>query len=347
MHTYGELGALAGDWNALARESGNLFQTHEWLSGWWRAFGRGEPAWMVLHDGDGSIRAGACLSPLRANGMSSAANVHSGTWDVLARDDAARAQLCSAIAGLGANRMHLRGLPQSGDSERLLREDLRRAGYRVLSAPGPFSPWLQLPGTWDELLASLSSSMRSSMRRTQRTLEKHGSLSFATATDGAPLERQLERFIALEAAGWKGRNGSAIAAKPATDGLYRGFASAAARQGWMRLYTLELDGELIAASFACVFSGECVLLKSAFDERRRELSPGRYLLAEVIRSAIEQEHLSSCDFLGEADRYKLRWAPQVRPRMTMWAYRGAALPGYTLRRHVRPMVKSARDRIRS
>jgi CelD/BcsL family acetyltransferase involved in cellulose biosynthesis len=347
VRTHRELGALATEWNAIAGESGNLFQTHEWLSGWWRAFGEGDPSWMVLHDRDGSIRAGACLSPLRANGMTSAANVHSGMWDVLARDEAARAQLWSAIAGLGANRLHLRGLPQAGPSEPLVREDLRRAGYRVLSTPGPFSPWLKLPGTWEELCGSLSSSMRSSMRRTERTLEKRGSLTFATATAGAQLERQLERFIALESSGWKGRNGSAIAAKPATAGLYRDFARAAARRGWMRLHTLELDGELIAASFACVFGGECVLLKSAFDERRRDLSPGRYLLARMIRSAIEQEHASSCDFLGEADRYKLRWAPEVRPRMTMWAYRGVASPGYTLRRRVRPLVKSVRDRIRS
>jgi CelD/BcsL family acetyltransferase involved in cellulose biosynthesis len=347
IETCSEIDALAGQWNALALGAGNLFQTHEWLSGWWRAFGRGDPRWIVLRDADGTLRAGACLSALRANGLASAANVHSATWDVLARDEAARGQLWAAIADLGANRMHFRGLPQSGSSERLADEELRRAGYRVLSTTVLRSPWLALPASWEQLLASLSSGMRSRIRRTERTLEKHGSLSFRTVAGGAELERDLDRFLALEASGWKGRNGSAIAAKPATERLYRDFALAAARQGWMRMYTLELDGQLIAASYACVFAGESLLLKMAFDETRSALSPGSCLLARMIRSAIEEEHLSACDFLGEADRYKLRWAPEVRPRMTVWAYRGAALPGYTLRRRVRPMAKSVRDRIRS
>jgi CelD/BcsL family acetyltransferase involved in cellulose biosynthesis len=347
IETYSEIGALAPQWNALVLACGNLFQTHEWLSGWCRTFGRGDPSWIVLRDADGTLRAGACLSALPANGIASAANVHSGTWDVLARDEAARSQLWAAIADLGANRMHFRGLPQSGPSGSLARKELRRAGYSVLSVPGMRSPWLALPASWEQLLASLSSSMRSRIRRTERTLEKHGSLSFRTVSGGAELERELERFLALEASGWKGHNGSAISSEPSTERLYRDFALAAAAQGWMRMYTLELDGQLIAASYACVFAGECVLLKMAFDETRSALSPGSCLLARVIRSAIEEEHLSACDLLGEADRYKLRWAPEVRPRMTVWAYRGAALPGYTLRRHVRPMVKSVRDRIRS
>ena len=38
------LDAGGGDWEALAERAENLFATREWLSTWWRHFGRGELA---------------------------------------------------------------------------------------------------------------------------------------------------------------------------------------------------------------------------------------------------------------------------------------------------------------
>lgn len=65
---------------------------------------------MVLHDSDGSLRAGACLQARRGNGLAWAADELSGDWDVLARDVPARQELWAAIIGRGARRIHLQGM---------------------------------------------------------------------------------------------------------------------------------------------------------------------------------------------------------------------------------------------
>jgi hypothetical protein len=66
-------------------------------------------------------------------------------------------------------------------------------------------------------------------------------------------------------------------------------------------------------------------------------------LAEVLHARIREGHVGY-DFMGEADRYKRRWTPVVRPRLKIWAYRGAARPGYLIRKRVRPLYRAVRDR---
>jgi hypothetical protein len=341
--TYRDLGLLVADWNGLALGAGTPFMTHEWLSRWCNAFGRGDPMWMVLYDSDGSLRAGACLQARRGNGLACAADEHSGDWDVLARDEPARQELWAAIIGWSASRIHLQGMPAHAAGTRFVCEELERSGYRIVRKPGPFCPWLALPSSWEEMMESVSGHMPTQIRRRRRMLEREGSVTFRTVTGGPTLEEDLEKFLRLEAAGWKGRSGTAILGNPSAEGLYRGFARGAAEKGWLRLHLLELNGEPIAVHYGCAFGGRGVFMKTGFDAAYRRMSPGVLLVAETLRCAIE-EGLHCYDFLGSAEHHKTRWTSEVHAREQIWAYRREALPGYAYRRRVRPLLKSGRDR---
>ena len=187
VRTQPELGPLAADWERLALAAGSPFLTHEWLSSWWGAFGSGDPLWMVLCDRDGSLRGGACLRSSVGHGLASAANEHSGDWDVLARDETAREELWAAIIERGASHIHLQGLPGQGAGTRSLWRALERSGYHAVGKAGPFSPWLALPGSWEELTDSVSSKLRAEIRHRHRALEREGSLTYRTVGGGPTL----------------------------------------------------------------------------------------------------------------------------------------------------------------
>jgi CelD/BcsL family acetyltransferase involved in cellulose biosynthesis len=340
VHALAELGPLVSDWERLALKAGSPFMTHVWLSCWWRAFGDGVPIWLVLLDADGSLRAGAMLHRSRGR-LAAGANVHSGDWDMLARDESARAALWTAAFQMGATRIHLQAMPARTAQTRSARAALERAGYRVVPVEGPFCPWLALPSSWEELMRSVSSGLRQQIGRRQRNLERQGSLAFRTITGGSMLDRHLDAFLKLEASGWKGEAGTAILSDASTELLYRDFARAAASEGWLRLHLLELDGALIAGSYDCTFANRAYLLKTTFSETHGDLSPGLVLLAEVLRSAIG-DGLQAYDFLGDPDTYKMRWTSELHPRMELFAYRGIAWPGYLYRRRLRPFLKSTR-----
>lgn len=344
IRTYRELGSRVGEWERLALEAGSPFMTHAWLSCWWSAFGEGSPTWWVLLDSDESLRAGACMYRRRGR-LAAAANPHSGDWNPLASDQSAREELWAAARDLGRDRVHLYGMPERPEGAQIARVQLERAGYRILCVPGPFSPWLALPSSWDELLVSISSGLRRQIGRRRRNLEREGSLTFRTVVGGSVLDEDLDAFLKLEASGWKSKTGTAILSDPSTERLYRDFARSAASRNWLRLHLLELDGALIAASYECVFANRAFLLKTTFSEAHGRLSPGLVLLAEVLSASIE-EGLDSYDFLGGPDLYKTRWTSEVHPRTQIFAYRGIARPGYLYRKRLRPPLKRARSYIR-
>ena len=43
FETTSDLASLRGPWTELAGQSDNVFATYEWLSTWWRHFGRNRP----------------------------------------------------------------------------------------------------------------------------------------------------------------------------------------------------------------------------------------------------------------------------------------------------------------
>ena len=190
-----------------------------------------------------------------------------------------------ALGQLGAGRVHLHAVPDLRGDAAAAREALREAGYHVATARSE-SPWLSLPGDWEQLLAGVSRNLRSQMGRRRRALERLGALELRITAGGPKLDRDLERFLSLEAAGWKGSQGTAILCREDTRRFYREFAQAAAARGWLRLYSLELDGRLIAGNYGLTFGDEAFLLKTAFSEPDGRLSPGLVLRAAVLESSI-------------------------------------------------------------
>jgi CelD/BcsL family acetyltransferase involved in cellulose biosynthesis len=330
-----EFMSLEDAWDELAMHAEDPFLTHAWLRSWWSAFGTRNTLAIVFRGGDGNVRAGACLSRESDRVVRGAANEYSEGWDVVAVDDSARRLLWQQIAELPATRLTLAGLAPGGASVAIAPDALRAAGYRVAITRQQSSPCLALPDTWEKLLSTGSRKLRTQVRQFARRLEREGRVVFRTVT-GPEVDRDLERFFALEASGWKGAAGTAILNDPRALQLYSDFAHAAARRGWLRLHLLELDGVTIAADYSCVLGGGAFLLKTCFDESYARLSPGLVLRSQVLRASIE-EGLRFYDFLGGPDWYKVRWTEELRERVLVHGYRGvSAFPSFLYRHKLRP-----------
>jgi len=338
-----DFAALEDAWNEVALKARTPFVTHEWARAWWHAFAEDDGIAVVLQGADGAFLAGAVLCRSSRGRIRAAANEYSEDWDLVAADDASRRSLLQGIASLRGRQLVLSALSDASPSAELAPETLREAGYRVAVTSEQRSPYLELPGTWDELLATVSRNQRSKVRRYMRHLEREGKPVFRTTVAG-DLDSDLERFLDLEASGWKGKAGTAIRQDSRAVKLYTEFAHAAAARGWLRIHLLELDGVTIAAGYGCVMRDAAFLLKSGFDERYSRLAPGAVLRAEAIRGAIE-EGLNRFEFLGAADPHKLHWGAELQDRLLVRGYRGTALPAYIYRHKLRPGARRLRDRI--
>ncbi len=87
----------------------------------------------------------------------------------------------------------------------------------------------------------------------------------------------IDTFLELEASGWKGREGTALASIPGHAELMHETARTFADRGAFSLVFLEAAGKAIAARCSFVAGGVDFCFKIAYDEDFRRFSPGREL----------------------------------------------------------------------
>lgn len=116
-----------------------------------------------------------------------------------------------------------------------------------------------------------------------RMLERAGILRFERHR-GQDAVAALETFLTLEASGWKGTAGTALAKRPADCAYIRQVAARFAAIDGLRIDLLRLNEAPIAAGLLLDLAGQAHFLKIAFDETRAKLSPGRALTIEMLRA---------------------------------------------------------------
>lgn len=134
----------------------------------------------------------------------------------------------------------------------------------------------------------LPSKRRKELERNRRRLGDLGTLTHEAHVAGEGLSQAVAAFLDLEAGGWKGRRGTALACHQDT----RRFALEvfAPRDGASicRADVLRLDGRPIAVGLI-VFAGRTgFTVKGAYDESLRSYAPGLILEIEVIRSFLSE-----------------------------------------------------------
>ena len=214
---------------------------------------------------------------------------------------------------------------------------------------------IAIAGTWDELRARLPKNFQRDLPRKQRQLAKQGALALVTHTaPGAALDAALAESFAVEARGWKGSEGSPIERDPRTLRFYTELARALAATGRFALYTLVLDGKIIAFEYCLRGGGHIEMLKLSFDPAFEKTSPGQVLRMmlleqETARGEARYYHL------GRPSEWKQRWATEVAPLCTLRIYartprgRAAFLAGPVLRDRLKrsSLAKRIRDRLRA
>jgi CelD/BcsL family acetyltransferase involved in cellulose biosynthesis len=81
---------------------------------------------------------------------------------------------------------------------------------------------------------------------------------------------------------------------------------AALRRGWLRFYSLRIDGEFVAHQFCLERDGVMSLLQEGFDVRLADRGIGNALRVLVFREAMERG-VAVYDFLAGVSSHKLSW----------------------------------------
>jgi CelD/BcsL family acetyltransferase involved in cellulose biosynthesis len=191
--------------------------------------------------------------------------------------------------------LHLAQLPLDGPLHAALVAELKRqgrAGYVVMREERALLA--SSLGADEYYAASLSGKKRKELRRQHNRLAEEGDLAFERRRDSDGVDRWVEDFLTLEAEGWKGKAGSALASDPATGALFAETMTAAARLGRLERLSLTLDGRPIAMLANLIAAPGAFSYKTAFDERYARFSPGVLLQRENL-ALLEDSEVRWCD----------------------------------------------------
>jgi len=339
------LAAIAPEWDAMAALDDMPFALSAWLVPWLEAFAPREGARVALLRRGAAVAAGAALWD--SSGVRRGAVMHGlpPYFRIAARDEAARARLAAAVVAASPGVLEGRSLVPGEATFASLLEAARLAGRWTLLDEQPAALVTETSGSWEDFLASLSSKTRSELGRLRRKAAREHELAIDALGVPEDVDAAMERFLALEASGWKGSSGGAILCDPQKERFFRGAARALHAAGLLRLSELRLDGELAAGAFTILHRRRAFTLRVAFDERHRTLGPGFVLLAAMLERCFGLE-LEAYEFCGAAEDYERRFGAIERPRARIRIYRRRLAPAsrYLVHRRVRPLWRSLRRR---
>ncbi len=179
--------------------------------------------------------------------------------------------------------LHLPLLPEDGRAHAALDRVLADTG-RAHYAAAQESRALLIGETSAEayLNVAMSAKKRKELRRQHNRLAEEGALAFERLEGDEGLAAWTAEFLALEAAGWKGEAGSALASVPDTRALFIEALAGAAKAGRLERLALRLDGRAIAMLVNFITAPGAFSFKTAFDEDYARFSPGMLLQLENL-----------------------------------------------------------------
>lgn len=350
LTAHDQLDGLRPEWDALAAGVGAPpFLHHGWFASWWDAFGHGRLEVLALRR-RGEL---AAVLPLVREGrrLRSATNVHTPGFAPLAADAGAAHAIVARAFALDAHSVELQFLDPTSPGAEGVRDIAPARGGRIFTETMMRPPYVDLEGSWEQYEGSLSRNRRKGLRRNGRRLQAAGAVDVQVTDGSVAPEGHLTEAFAVEAAGWKGRAGTAIACAPDTERFYRRLAAWAAEAGMLRLTFLRLDGRAIAFDYALEHGGTWYSLKAGYDEAYAAYGPGALLLRELLARGYAGG-LRRFDLLGDTEPFKLEWATGSSERLSVKAFgpspaARAASTALHLRGKARPAKKIVRALVRA
>lgn len=191
-----------------------------------------------------------------------------------------------------------------------MRGAFKVAGMPLIIEPLTTSPYLPLPTSWEEFLAGRSAGFRQrwkKLHRDHRVALLFGGVDFS-------VEEGMAKLQELNQQRW-GESGTSFRSARYVR-FHQRVANRLHKEDRLLLIFLELDGQIIAGRYDFVHGGKVWCFQGGWVPEWEKRKPGKTILTEVFRWAIEQG-LNEYDFLGGSAAYKSDWTDTCRTLVTV------------------------------
>jgi CelD/BcsL family acetyltransferase involved in cellulose biosynthesis len=324
LHAYeslDELSALRPAWDELLSHypAGTTFSTWEWLSCWWRCFGKNRQLLTLALFDSGSLVGVAPLSiskervglfslrvlRLMGDGSGDSDNLDMPVQPGFERVFAEAILQCLKHRRKGWDVCLFNTLPRCSLVAGCLAEILSSPSWTFFEYSSKSSAVL-LPESWQLYAQTLSGEDRKNLIRYTRRLQVRYSTRIYRCAEPEELPICLEALFRLHQERWQSAGQPGSFSSVERREFYVQLSRHLLTRRWLELWVLELDGEIAAVQFAFRYGKNVFQLQEGYDHTRASDRPGYVLRGEVLKRLIA-EKVRTYDFLGGEDPYKARW----------------------------------------
>lgn len=333
LTTFDQFRILEQEWEQLsAQRVDTIFLSYLWLQEWWHIYGADYQIWTLAARQGGKLigvmplilsRALFGIRRLMFMGVGELTPNHLDViTDPEKRDQVFRAfvaHLCQRASVWDV--LELDKIPGDSSSMDLLSAALRAEGLSVRTEISATCPYIELPASFEEYLASRGSTTRESYRRVRRKLEKDfPAASYGMAQTPEEVRRVMGALIQLHQARWLQQGFLGSFSNQEFIDFHCTMAQKALRSNMLRLYYLQVNDEIIAVYYCYRIADSVQFYLGGFDERYSKYSPGILINAFAIEQSI-LEGAKHFDFLEGEERYKQHWMTHSRENLVLRAFR--------------------------
>ena len=318
-----DFNSIHEEWDSLVDASFQraCFLRCEWNRAWWRSFATRENQLFMITCRDERDRlvglAPFYLKPTDSTDLSNARQVcflgtNLGVIGLSDRDIIVRSGYESSVALAVVERLRqssqwddlwLDGIPAASTVLPHLRLALHHRAQVIARNP---IAYIDATIDWETFSRTLSRAVRKSINRSTRRLFALYECEFRCVETEDELAVALTALMSLHRARWKSQPVPDTLNIPHIEEFLRHMAQRSLPGNRLRLWTLALDGRIVAAEMAFFDAGVIYHVQTGFDPDYAKESVGTVLLMMCIKDSIERETVREI-IIGKHAGYKKHW----------------------------------------
>lgn len=322
---------LKSEWNTLLRDSmvdDNIFLTWEWLSTWWKHFGKGRRQLILLVEDENKILAVAPLMLsnciLRPFGsirkIEFIGTPHSDyhNFIILGKEKESLKLIINYLKDniVDWDWVELKEVSEFTKTPSILEATIPEFSPKLMLKQRVCNtcPYFSLPSSFELLIKELKRKTRQNLNRYLRKIKERHKVELKKYNEiGFNVKEAMNLFIKLHEMRWseKGLQGVFESEGDGFRNFIMDVAEYFAEKGWLGLYFLMVDNKPISATCTFEYNQKMYGYLSGFDPKYSSYSIGNLTIMFLMEEGIKKG-FKECDMLRGAEDYKTFWTSTYR-----------------------------------
>jgi CelD/BcsL family acetyltransferase involved in cellulose biosynthesis len=324
------------DWNELVSSSldNHVFLTSEWLTTWWKHYGKNRELILLALEDDGKICSVAPLmgSTFPAFGMklkriefmgSPASDYHTF---IISNPAADKLNLILEYVKQNFRKydcVELIEMPEESKTYLALKQ--AQKAYAMKEANLDNCPYVPLSGTFEEYLKTLSSNRRQLLGRWERKLMKEHRVGYRLFSDPSTVEEGMLNLFDLHQKSKVKRGLKGLFADETFRNFHLEIAKVFAAKNLLFLGGFTLDDKPISSEYGFIYDGKLYYYLNDYDPVYAQYGVGNLGTKYVFKTCFERG-LREVDFMRGGEEYKQHWKTVNRRNVMLYSVKWKLTP---------------------